>query len=111
MKISQKLQLDVVSNQTKPYHTIPNLTNPNQLYIFSKKAKNKSDLDENFTEVSDGCFLIPYTTKPNLTNPNQLYIFSKTAKTNQILMKISQKFQMDVFSNHTQPNITLPNQL
>ena len=39
MKISQKLQLDVVSNQTKPYHTIPNLTNPNQLYIFSKQPK------------------------------------------------------------------------
>ena len=43
----------------------------------------------------------PYYTIPNLTNPNQLYIFSKTAKTNQILMKISQKFQMDVFSNQT----------
>ena len=29
MKISQKLQLDVVSNQTKPNHTIPNHTIPN----------------------------------------------------------------------------------
>ena len=59
MKISQKLQLVVVSNLTKPYHT----------------------------------------------NPNQLHIFSKIAKTNQILMK----FQMDVFSNHTQPkNLTKP---
>ena len=72
MKISQKLQLDVVSDQTKLYH-----------------------LDENFTEVSDGCFLKPYTTKPNLTKP----IFSKTA-----LMKVPQKLQMDVASNHTEPN-------
>ena len=69
------------------------------------------DLDENFTEASVGCCLKPDQTIPNLTNPNQLYIFSKKAKTNQILMKISQKFQMDVVSNHAQPNRTLPNQL
>ena len=80
MKISQKLQLDAVSNQTIPYQTKPYQTKP-------------------------------YQTIPNLINPNQLNIFSKTVKRNQILMKISQKFQMDVVSNHTQPNQTLPNQL
>ena len=51
MKISQKLQMDVVSNQTEPYQAKPNHTIPNQLL---KNSQNKSDLDETFTEPSDG---------------------------------------------------------
>ena len=38
-------------------------------------SQNKSDLDETFTEPSDG-----YCFKPNHIKPNQLLIFSKPAK-------------------------------
>ena len=59
-------------------------------------SQNKSDLDETFTEPSDG-----YCFKPNHIKPNQLLIFSKPAKKSLILMKLSQKFHMDVYSNPT----------
>ena len=70
MKISQKLQLDVVSNQTKPYHTIPNLTNPNQLYIFSKTAKT----NQIFMKISQKLQMDVFSnyTQLNQTLPNQL---------------------------------------
>ena len=64
-------------SQTKPYHTKPYQSNPT-VYL-PQNSQNKSDLDENFTEVSDWCFLKPYTTKPYQTNsksslkpPNQV---------------------------------------
>ena len=62
-------------------------------------SQNKSDLDETFTEPSDG-----YCFKPNHIKPNQLLIFSKPAKKSLILIKFSQKLQMNVVSNRTKPN-------
>ena len=53
MKFSQQLWMDVVSNQTKPYHTKPYQTKPTVNLL--KNSQNKLDLDETFTEASDGC--------------------------------------------------------
>ena len=60
-------------------------------------SQNKSDLDETFTEPSDGyCF-----------KPNQLLIFSKPAKKSLILMKLPQNLQMGIVSNQTKPTLNL----
>ena len=61
MKLSQKLQMDVVSNQTKPFQTIANQTNSKS----SLKQPKQSDIDETFTEPSDRYGFKPYNTKPN----------------------------------------------
>ena len=65
-------------------------------------SQNKSDLDETFTEPSDG-----YCFKPNHIKPNQLLIFSKPAKKSLILMKLSQNLQMDIVLNQTKPTLYL----
>ena len=81
MKLSQKLPMDGVSNQAKPYPTKPNHTKPNHTkptlnLLYPKQptvlpglvwyGKVWFDIDETFTEASDGCCL-----KPNLTIPNE----------------------------------------
>ena len=95
---------------TRPTHlskywvNIKGLFNPKHIDRVNKlmtnnlllNSQNKSDLDENFTESSDG-----YCFKPNHIKPKQLLIFSKPARTNQILMKLSQNLHMDIVSNQT----------
>ena len=61
-------------------------------------SQNKSDLDETFTESSDGYCV----------NPNQLLIFSKPANKKLILIKLSQNLQMGIVSNQTKPNNNKP---
>ena len=46
-------------SQTKPYQTN------------TKSSLKQLDLDETFTEASDGCHPKPYHTQPNQTIPNQ----------------------------------------
>ena len=74
---------------TRPTHlskywvNIKGLFNPKHIDRVNKlmtnnlllNSQNKSDLDETFTEPSDG-----YCFKPNHIKPNQLLIFSKPAK-------------------------------
>ena len=72
-------------------------------------SPTKLDLDETFTEASDGCCLKPNLTMPSQNKPNQTDIKSSLIqpKPSQILMKFSQKLQMYVVSNRTTPNQTL----
>ena len=56
MKLSQNLQMDIVSNQTTSNFTKQIL---NLLY----NSQNKSDLDEIFTDASKGCCLKHNQTK------------------------------------------------
>ena len=72
MKFSQKLWMDVISNQTKPYHIRPNQTIPYHtkptVNIF-QNSQNKSDYVETFSVTLDGCYLKPDQTIPKQTKP------------------------------------------
>ena len=81
MKLSQNLQMDIVSNQIMSNWTKPTL---NLLYT----SQNKSDLDETFTEPSDGHCLKPDQTKSYQTKPT-------------LNLKFSQKLLMNFVSNQT----------
>ena len=69
--------MDLDETFTEPsdgYCFKPNHIKPNQLLIFSKPAKKKSDLDETPTEPSDGHCLKPDQTnsKSSLKHPKQV---------------------------------------
>ena len=77
MKLSQRLQMDVVSNKTYPYQSKPTLN----LHL---NSQNKSDLDETFTEASDGCCLKPNLTIPSQTKPYQTITKSSLKQPKQV---------------------------
>ena len=62
-------------------------------------SQNKSDIDETFTEPSDG-----YCFKSNYIKPNQLLIFSKPSDGHCLKSDQTKPYQ-------TKPNHTIPNQL
>ena len=96
---------------TRPTHlskywvNIKGLFNPKHIDRVNKlmtnnlllNSQNKSDLDETFTEPSDG-----YCFKPNHIKPNQLLIFSKPAKNSLFLMKLHRTFRWVL--SQTRPN-------
>ena len=67
MKLSESIQMEVISNQTKSYHI--NQTLPNQLLIISKTAKTSRilmKLSQNFQMDAVSNQTNSYQTKPFL---------------------------------------------
>ena len=67
-------------------------------------SQNKSDLDETFTEPSDG-----YCFKPNHIKPNQLLIFSKPAKKKSDLDEIFTEASAECYLEQNQTKLTKSN--
>ena len=67
-------------------------------------SQNKSDLDETFTEPSDG-----YCFKPNHIKPNQLLIFSKPAKKKSDLDEIFTEASAECYLKLNQTKLTKSN--